>query len=191
MNNRRIWFMLPSALIPYLVLAAMATVFFSTRNPVCEWIVETVFAGNIWFLLGAFFLFVLLAALLSAVCFALSIRGEWDPCSLAKTALIIKCFQIPAYLVLFVLGVLLLVGVFTFAVSGLLLLLNFAAVVMSSLLSLAAVTLAARKRVFTKQEAVLFSLLQFVFVADVVCTVLVYLRLSGKLQGDKAVSQQG
>ena len=53
MNKKRIFFVIPTVLFPYFALCALAVIFFSTKHPLCEWIMERVFGSNAWSLIGA------------------------------------------------------------------------------------------------------------------------------------------
>ena len=172
MNAKRIWLVIPAALIPYLCLFTMATMFFCFDYQFFRIIMEKVFNYNGPLLVLTLFIIVAVSCVLSIISFVLSICKKWDPVSLAKTSAIIKLLQIPAYLLIFVLGVLLLISIFTFAVSFILCFLDCLTLVLTSLITVAAIVNARRQRLITKTEAVIFSILQFIFVVDVIFSIL-------------------
>ena len=124
MNKKTIWFVIPTILLPYLSIFVLFTVFFCTRYFPFTFIMEDIFQGNIWSLLAVFSLYCLLSAVFSIVYFIRSIRQNGDPLLLAKQAMVIKLVQIPAFICIFILAVLLVVGIFTYVISFVLFLLG-------------------------------------------------------------------
>ncbi len=100
MKAKPIWWMLPAAVVPYVVVVAAYTVFFDSA------IMDRLFAGNGWWLLLVLALLVLavLAFSLAGACVALVKR--WDARSLAKAVMIVKLIQTPAYIIIFAVGAL-------------------------------------------------------------------------------------
>ncbi len=178
--NKRIWLLMPMALLPYLVLCSLALVFFSAKNPVCAWIMESLFRGNGLYFVAAVLLYCVFAGMLSLLCVAKSIRQMWDPVFLAKTAVIIKWCQVPAYLLIFVLGVMFAITIFTFPMALILVLLDCVTVFLTGMLTCAAAYIAVRKGVFQTKEVIWVTLLQFVFCADVVAATYFYCKLKQK-----------
>lgn len=177
MNKKRIWFILPAALLPYLGILALAVIFFSTENPVFEFIMESIFNSNALDLIATLLLYCILATVLSIVCFAVSIRKRWDALSLAKSAMIMKLFQVPAYVLIFVLGVLFAFAIFTIPFAVGLFLLDCLTLFLTGLLTAAAVMNAVRQGVFKSKEVIWIILLQLVFCADVVASIVFYTTL--------------
>lgn len=186
MNKRRIWFLIPTALLPYLLLLALATIFFSNEHPFFEWIMESVFRNDGIRLIAALLLFGILAAVLSAVCFLVSIRKGWDAQSLAKSAMIIKLIQAPAYILIFVLGVVLAITLFTIPFSIGLFLMDCFTLLLTGLLTAAAAINAVRQGFFQPKEVIWIVVLQLVFCADVVAAIVFYLRLRKKVSSELA-----
>lgn len=67
MNKKRIWFVFPVVILPYLVLAGLAVILFSTKVPLFEWIMGGVFQNNAWYVVAAVSIYALLTILL--LCF--------------------------------------------------------------------------------------------------------------------------
>lgn len=185
MNVKRIWLMLPAAGMPYVILGATAVILFSADNAVARYILETVFGGNGLLLLGCTLAYCAVAAVLTACCAVLAIVRRWDALSLAKTAMIIKCLQIPAYIVILVLGVLMTITLFTVPFVLVLAAIDYLTLLMTGLLNSAAVIAAIRARVLTLKDTWWIIALQFVFCADVAASVLLYGRLKKAYRGEK------
>ena len=171
MNKKLLFIFIPIALVPYLSLFALATIFFSTTLPFFGWIMDSVFDSNALYLIAALLLYYILAVALSIVCFVVSIYAKWDALSLAKTAMIIKLVQIPPYLLIFVFTI------FTYPFSILLFILDCLSLFMTGLLVIASATSAIRKNIFSFIEIIWVILLQFVFCADVISSVVFYNKL--------------
>jgi len=180
--NKKAWLAIPIAVIPYLALFALATVFFATENAFFEYIMESVFGGNALILIGALLACCVLATASAIVWLAVSVHRGWNPLLLAKTAMIVKLIQVPAYVVIFVLGVLFAVSIFTIPFSVGLFLLDCWMLLLSGLLTVAAAINAVRQGVFKSKEVIWILVLQLVFCADVVTSIVFYLRLREKLK---------
>ena len=117
MNKKLFVISVPIVLVPYLALFTLATVFFSTKSPFFKYIMESVFDSNALYLIAALLLYCILTGMLSIVCFFVSIYKKWDAISLAKTAMIMKLAQVPAYVLVFALGALFVITIFTVPIS--------------------------------------------------------------------------
>lgn len=188
MNAKRIWLMIPAILNPYMFLIGILGVYFF---PQIEFITENNFFASygifIWY--GFFLLFGLTAIVLSVVCFILSIKHKWNAVSLAKTAMIIKLIQIPAYIAVFALGVGFVASIWLIALIGMLVFADYITLVMSSSLSVAAVVNAIKDNKMTLAKGWWIIVLQFIFCADVVASIVLY-RYLKKLTNPVAHDQQ-
>ena len=177
MNKKRIWLVLPAAAIPYVVIITLLFIFYSVQNPAIGFIMEKLFFSNALYLLLLFLIYVVMAIALTVIAFVLAIVKNWDAVSLAKTAMLIKVIQIPAYIVIFGLGVLLAITIFTYPVTILFIILDYITLVMSGLLNIAGVILAARQKKQSFKSSVWIVVLQFVYCADIVASVIFYIKL--------------
>ena len=178
MNAKRIWFVLPACLLPYVVLSALAVIFYSSKASFFNMIIERFFEGDGLRLILTVLSFAVYALLACLIGFILSIIKNWNAVSLAKTAMIIKLIQIPAYLLIFFLGAMFMLNVFTYLLAVILFWLNCLTLFMTGLLTSSSAINACRGGLITKMQAVLIILLQFVFVADVVASIVHYSKLS-------------
>lgn len=176
MNKKRIWLIIPSFFLPYLILLTLATMF-SVENPIFEFVMKYLFNNNGLLLIAFTLLFVLFASVLSIICFILSLQKKWDPLSLAKSVMIIKLLQIPAYIVIFILGAVFLLTIFTYAITFFLFLFDCISLILTGLITISAIINAMHQQLIDKSESILFIILQFFFVADVVSSVILYFTL--------------
>ena len=177
MKKNCIWYILPTALLPYIALGVLAIIFFSAKSPALDAVMQSVFQGNMWYLVAVLLLFCLLAAALSAVYFVRSIRKEYDALQLAKCAMVVKLLQVPAYIAIFVLGVLLVLAIFTIPFALGLLLIDCLTLLLTGLMTITAVINAVRQGDYKISETAWVVILQVVFCADVVAAAVFYRKL--------------
>ena len=180
MNRKRIWLVLPMSLIPYAALFALAVIFFASTNSAAKYIMESVFNSNALLLIAGVLIYIVIACILNCVCFFISIAKNWNALSVAKTVMIIKLMQIPAYILIFVLGVLFLITIFTLPFSVALFLLDILTLLMTGLLEVGAVVLAVRQSRVGFKENLWIVIFQFLFCIDVVASVIFYIKLKRK-----------
>lgn len=186
MKTKRSLLILPAVLLPYVALMALAVIFFSADLPMFARIMESVFDNNGLILIAALLGYCLIAAALSIFCFFRSICKKWDALSLAKTAVIVKLVQIPAYIGVFVVGVLCTITVFTIPFTVGVFLLDCVTLFLSGLLTSAAVINAVRQNNRPFKQVFWVILLQFVFCADVVAAILFYHQLKKDAEHSRA-----
>ena len=177
MNKKLFLISVPILLVPYLALFTLATVFFSTNLPFFNYIMESVFDSNALYLIAALLLYCLLTGVLSIVLFFVSIYKNWDAISLAKTAIIMKLAQVPAYVLIFALGAVFVITIFTIPFSIGLFVIDCLSVFMTGLFVTSSVIATIRNNTFTLKEVIWVILLQFVFCADVISSVIFYIKL--------------
>lgn len=146
-------------------------------------VMESLFDNNIY--LGLLYLCVFwMAAFISAVLVCVrNISQKRDPMELAWTNMIIKLVHIPAYLFIFVVGLICVITIFTIPVSICLAILDCAAIVLSGLAGASAVKRCHEEGALSAGEAVAFGILQFVFCADVVISVVVFVKAKNRRAG--------
>lgn len=187
MNKKLFFVSIPIVIGPYLALFALATIFFSTKLPFFRWTMEEVFCGNALYLVAAMLIFCVLVVVWSGIISFVSVYKKWDALSVAKTAMIIKLAQIPAYVSIFVLGVLLVTGIFTIPFAIGLFVLDCLFVLMTGLLVISAVVISIRNDRHTFNELFWIVLLQFVFCGDVIASILLYRKLKRSNSGNVPV----
>lgn len=137
-------------------------------------LMKTFFQDNAY--LGILYLGILwVAAFLSAVviCVGNLVRKR-DVLETARTNMLIKLVQIPAYAVIFVIGCGFALSIFGIGVALLLMLLDGASIILSGLVGVSAVKRSHAVKHLSTGEAVIHGILQFVFCADIVSAVIVY-----------------
>lgn len=180
MNAKRFWLLLPTILLPYFTLLLLAIVILSTKVPVFEFIITHVFRENILYILAIMLIFCLIAVVCSVTCFVLSVRKGWSPVALAKCAMIIKWMQAPAYVMIFILGLIFAITLFTIPFAIIFVLVDCLTLVLTGLLTISAARIAVRQGVFQTKDVLWVILLQFVFCVDVLAATVFYIKLKNK-----------
>ena len=160
--------LLPAAVFPYGILLAIGCLYNNA-------LMARLFGGRVFPLFQCLLGLWLIGLICTVLFLVFAITGSWDGAAIAKANMVIKLGQVPAYVLIFLLGTAYLLTIFTAAISVILLILDTMAILLSGLVGLTAV-LRGRKALGGK-GAVLHGILQFVFCADVVSAVLVYRRL--------------
>lgn len=177
MNKKSVWMAIPILLLPYLALLTLATIFLSTDGSFFNWVMENVFRSNALYLIAAFLIYCLLVTVLSVIYFIVSIYKKWDALSQAKLFMMIKLLQIPSYVLIFALGVVLSITIFTFPFSIALMLLDSLTLFLTGLGVASAVINAIRQNIFKSKEIIWVMIAQFIFCLDVVAAIIFYRKL--------------
>lgn len=176
MNSKKIWLMIPAALNPYLFILSIAGMLSSAN---VKFITESQFLASfgifIWY--GFFIILGLISIALTALCFVLSLTKKWDPLFLSKCAMIIKLIQIPAYIVIFVFGVLFATTIWLYVVSVIAMIVDYITLLMSSSLNIAAIINLIREKKLSFKKSILVIISQFIFCVDVVMAIVLYKKL--------------
>lgn len=113
---------------------------------------------------------------------AVSLIRKWDFVELSRVNMLIKTISIPAYLVIFVIGAVFMLTVLTFAISVVLMILDMMAIILSGLIGISAVKRSYDNKAISKNKMILYGVLQFVFCADVVISIIVFRKSKKKCE---------
>lgn len=151
MKNKWLLISLTTASFPYFIIFAFCTIFFSTQLPFFRFVMETIFKGNALSLLFVAFALSILFVVLVIVCLTISIKNDWDPVLLSKTALLIKLIQVPAYLIIFFLGIVCVMTLFTIPFAIGLLLIDCVSLFLSGIFVVSSAINAARRGIIERK----------------------------------------
>jgi len=163
-------------IFPYLILFALICMFTNT-------FMETVFQNNGFYLIFTLIAVYIIASASSIIFFVKSIFKKVNSQELLYTNMIIKLIQIPAYILIFVFGLLCLLTIFTIAISIVLMIFDCIAIFLTGLIGMAGIIRCFIENKITKKTAIIYAVLQFIFCADVIACVKIYRkvkRLNGK-----------
>lgn len=158
--------LLPGALFPYGLLFSLYCVF-------TGFLMETVFSGNIFVLLFYLLVFFIVALIGNVIFLILSAVRKWDSSPVSFMNMLIKLIQIPAYIAIFVLGLLFLLTIFTFGFSIFFVIFDCLTIFLTGLTGVAAVSRCYSEGKIPKTASIILGIFQFVFCIDVVCAIIV------------------
>ena len=189
MNKKLFLLSIPTLLAPYIAIFALAVVFLSTKVKLFEAIMESIFQNDGLLLIAALIIYLLLTIALGIACFFISTFKFCDELSTAKTAMLIKLIQIPAYIVIFVLGVAMTIAIWTIPFTIALFWIDCLCLFLTSLPVISSIICAVRHGTMKFQEVIWVIILQFVFCADVVASIIYYKRLKeATLNADQKIA---
>ena len=177
MNKKLFLLSIPTLLSPYIAIFTLAVVFLSTKVKLFEAIMESIFQNDGLLLIAALIIYLLLTIALGIACFFISTFKFCDALSAAKTAMLIKLIQIPAYVVIFVLGVAMTIAIWTIPFTIALFWIDCLCLFLTGLPILSSIICALRQGTIKFREVIWVIILQFVFCADVVAAIIYYKRL--------------
>ena len=171
----------------YLLLATLFCVF-ELHHAIDKLMYEDSLAGTkVYFIIiGSLVCFGIACGIIgiiaSIVCL---VRGD-DALAVAKTAMIVKLCLVPAYLVLFCYGTILGIMIFTYVFAFIIIVADYFVLLITGFFNSVAVIRAIKDGRMTFKESWWYILLQFVYCADVVASVLLYHKLK-KLYAEDVV----
>lgn len=159
---KKVIWLLPCALFPYSLFAGLYYFLQGMGNlgesfSFLPWMFGAAFVCNVIFLV-------------------LSMGQKWDCRKMALWNMVIKLMQIPAYLGIFLLGIVSFSLIFTIGVAGVLFLFDCASIFLTGMIGVGAVIRCCKSGVCRKTFSVLHGILQFVFCLDLISAILVFAR---------------
>lgn len=97
--------------------------------------------------------------------------------SLAKIQMIIRLIQIPAYVIIFLMGIACIITIFTIGISIALVILDFISIVTTGISSIAVYTILYKCNLISNKEKNIYSILSFVYCLDVIVSVISYRKI--------------
>jgi hypothetical protein len=155
------------AIFPYLIVLSLLCIF-------TGFIMDTVFRNNVIFLLLTLLIFYVITLLSSVTLFIISLVKKKKALEVLRINMIIKMIHIPAYLFIFIVGLICSITIFTFGITIVLIMLDLGAIVLSGLLGLAGVIRGLSENKISLKAAVIHGILQFVFCADIISSVVLF-----------------
>lgn len=155
------------AILPILLLA-------DGKNQFISFMWERLFFRNIFVPLGILLLFGIIMYFINIAVLLKAWNGIWDARELSRLNMIVKLVQIPAYVFIFILGLLCTVMIFTIGITLAFMLLDLFAVGMTGLFAAAAFRSLKKEQKITGKMQALCSFASFLFCIDVVIAILGY-----------------
>jgi len=182
LNSHRIALVIPCVLFPYAILLFLYLLMID------QTIIETVFMNDALLPLGILILFLSVAFFLSVLTAIAALVNHWDAAYCAKMVFFVKLLQIPAYILIFILGVLFFITIFTFAFSIAFVIFDVVLIIMTGLMGTSAAVRAYKEDMCTFGQMVLLSIAQYIFCVDVFASLYLYLKTRKAQQGKEVLN---
>lgn len=116
----------------------------------------------------------------NAIFLVLSIDKKWDCKKVTLFNMVIKIVQIPAYIAVFLLGALSFSTLFTMGLAVAFFLFDCASIFLTGLIGITSVIRCYTDRIISKRFSIVNGLLQFVFCADVISSIIIFVQAKCK-----------
>jgi hypothetical protein len=150
---------------------------------------ETVFQNNGLYLI-LLLIIIYIIALVSSIIFCIkNIMKKIISQKLLYINMVIKLIQIPAYVLIFFIGLICLFTIFTMAISIVLMIFDGMAIFLTGLIGLAGIIRCLIENKITKKTAVIYAIFQFIFCADVITSIKIYKKIK-KVNNNGNINQK-
>lgn len=158
----------------YLTSLLIVLLFTNGKNEITTFLWEYLFHNNVFVPLGFLLIFGIFMYISNILFFLRARNGNWCALELARTNLIVKLVQIPAYLLNFGIGLLCTLMIFTIGISFVLMLLDAFAIGMTGLFAASAFYNLKKEKKITGTMQALCTIASFLFCVDVIIAVIGY-----------------
>lgn len=167
-----------NTLFIYLIALLPVLLFTYGKSSITAFVWEHLFFNNIFVPLGFILLFGIGMYIVNIFVIIKASRGQWNVQELARTNMLVKIIQIPAYAIIFVMGLLCCVMIFTIGISFALMVLDMFSIGLTGMFACAAFYRLRKEQLITPKMQALYSLASFLFCADVIIAVIGYRKSS-------------
>lgn len=155
------------ALFPYLILFALICMF-------TGYFMDSVFQNNVFLLLLLLIVVYVIALVCAVASFISSLAKKRKTLDVLHINMIIKLIHIPAYLLIFIVGIFCMITIFTFGVTIVLIILDGMTIALSGLIGFGGVIQSLREKKISVKAAIIHGILQFIYCADVISSIVIY-----------------
>ncbi len=141
---------------------------------------DTVFHENALELLMYLGMFIFISLCCNLAFFILCIKRKWNARQVSLINMFVKLIHIPAYTIIFVLGLIFSVTVFTFAISFIFIIVDCLTIFMTGLIGTSAVIRCYRENKVSKKSAKIIAFFQYIFCVDIAASIILYIRSGRK-----------
>ena len=122
----------------------------------------------------------IISLICNVIFLVLSIYKKWDCKKVALFNMVTKIVQIPAYIAVFLLGALSFSTLFTMGLAVVFFLFDCASIFLTGLIGVTSVIRCYTDRIISKRFSIINGLLQFVFCADVISSIIIFVQVKYK-----------
>ncbi|MBR4350758.1 MAG: hypothetical protein IKP98_00815 [Bacilli bacterium] len=155
----------------YLIMIFPFFTFLASKVKFLDTIWEKVFNYNAYIPMGVLLGLVFITFILNIIFFIKSLKNKDDT---SKSNMIVKLISIPAYIIIFITCIVCLMTIFTFIISFLLAIFSYICLIMTGLYAVSTYKKLKDKNVITKKEFIIFSILSFIYISDIIVSIIAY-----------------
>lgn len=159
---------------PYIIVFLLVSMFTSSEVYIDRHV-------NLLSLLMIMVIWYVVVLVCTIVTLIINLSKEKDATEILRINMIIKLIHIPAYLILYIVGVICLLTIFTFGISIALVIIDIMIIVLSGLIGLGGIIRSVKENKIRKETGIIFAVLQFVFCVDVIIAIVAYIMVRRKI----------
>ena len=170
---RKLFFqLLLTVLFPYLIVFSIFSIFSNSLR-------EIVFRGigSPYVLLLIILVFYFAALVTTVIYLVRNLYKRQSALEMTKINMVIKLIHIPAYIFIFIVGLLCLLTIFTMLFTIAFFVFDCLAIFLTGLVGAGGIIQGAREEKITKKSAILHGILHFLFCVDVISAIIIYRRV--------------
>lgn len=174
---KRNWLLIPVIIYPYLILFTLICMFTSSY---IQPFMERVFHDDGSLILLMLPVFYVVALLCTVIVVIINLKKQRNSEDILRTNMIIKLIHIPAYILIFLVGLACLMTIFTMGISIVLVILDCFTIFLTGLIGLSGVIRSYKENKLTKKESWAYGFHQFIFCVDIISSIRVYRNIRRK-----------
>lgn len=157
-------------LFPYMIVFALICIFTGL-------FMDTIFHNNIYSILILLIIIYVGSLGCTVIMFIKGFSKDKRLFEIMKSNMIIKLIHIPAYLLIFAFGLICSLTIFTIGITIALVILDIMTIILSGLIGVGGILRGLREHKLSIRNALLHSILQFVFCADIISSIILYRKI--------------
>lgn len=158
----------------YLIMLFPLFIFFGSKISTLDNIWNNLFNNNVFIPLALIIIFYFISLILNIIYCVKTINSNIELNDLIKSNRTVKLIQMPAYIIIFILGVICILAILTIPFAFVLAFFSFASLLMSGIYAVTCYKKLKDKAIISNKSFILYSLLSFVYIADLFVAIIVY-----------------
>lgn len=171
---KRFILLIPAAIFPYTLLFSFYCIF-------TGFCMDFLFNNNAFILLFYLFLVFIIALFCNLVFLALSIFKKWNSHKICLANMIIKIIQIPAYILIFILGLIFFITIFTFGFTIFFIIFDCLAIFLTGIIGLSAIGRSYMEGKTSKFFSIINGICQFILCIDIISAIVIFIKSKSNL----------
>lgn len=172
--------LIPTVLFPYALLFVLISLFISSDVPAFGEMWEKLFDNNAFAALGIILIVFVILLVINVSYLVVSLNNKWRSREMSISLLILKLIQVPAYIGIFIIGLLCMLTVFTIPIALFLVFLDCLCVMLTGILTIPTVIRSYKENCITKGESIIYIILSFCLNVDIIVSILTFVRCKSK-----------